>query len=530
MLLLYLLIAVLLQGAVSLGERESEQRLYRYKRQVRYPAAARRIRGFDPVTSTVSVITSTTSSGVVQILPSSEAPPTTRIVQPTLQTEGRVSRQPIITSPIPPPKTLIETSVPASTPRASLTTTLPSEVENIFALPIATDAPPSAIGSKQDHPAPRKGIESSGPLQTNKFYSSFFLGDQHCPSYLFPYSVAWAKGSGAAASWGLAVSHIDPRLRHFGNPEPITGARKYYTNPVGIQSVCLSAKELGPNTELTSDSLTDTSVRISLRPSPGEAPVIQFPLVQGSAFITALYHGACPLIQTGIFFKTVTRSTREAKPGIAKFKLHLEDDSVWLLYAHHTNGSAPLDLQVINNGAAQARGAFSGVIQVAKDPGNAEAVYDAACGAYPMGFDLSGSVRGGKGEYSFGFRKGGLARTSLAMFALPHHQSSFSGATKGKVTDVKLDTPTKGVAALVVADEWTMVEEELPVSVGFLPWSPQAGTVGTLSDAATEFIHNIAMRELSQNVITQSDQDSMYFSGKVSTVRPKEARRVLASH
>jgi endo-1,3(4)-beta-glucanase len=116
------------------------------------------------------------------------------------------------------------------------------------------------------------------------------------------------------------------------------------------------------------------------------------------------------------------------------------------------------------------------------------------------------------------------------MFALPHHQSSFSGTTKANVTDVKLDTPTKGVAALVVADEWTMVEEELPVSVGFLPWSPQAGTVGTLSDTAKAFIHNITMQELSQNVILQSNQDSMYFSGKVSTVRAKEARRVSASH
>jgi len=475
---------------------------------------------FAPVTSTVSVITSTTSSAVVQILPSSQAPTTTGTIQTTLQTEGHITEQPIMTSSIPSPQTLIQTAVNSSTPTASPTTTIPTEVQNIFAQPIATDAPPSAIKTKQDHPARRKGIDSSGPLQTNKFYSNFFLGDQHCPTFLFPYSVAWAKGSGSASSWGLAISHVESSQRDFGKPEPVTGARKYYINPVGIQSVVLSAVELGANTALTSHDLTDTSVRICLRSNPGDTPAIQFPLMQGSAFITALYGGTIPLIQTGIYFKTVTRSTQEVKPGVTKFKLHLEDDSVWLLYATHTNGSAPLDLQVINNGVAQARSAFHGIIQVAKDPGNADVAYDAACGAYPMGFDLAGSVHEGRGEYSFRFRKGGMANVPLALFALPHHQSSFGSATREKMTQIKLDTPTKGVAALVLADEWTMVEEQLPVSVGFLPWSPEAGTVRTLSEGVRVFVHNITVQELSQNMVMQSNQDSMYFSGKVCSLPP----------
>ena len=109
-----------------------------------------------------------------------------------------------------------------------------------------------------------------------------------------------------------------------------------------------------------------------------------------------------------------------------------------------------------------------------------------------------------------------MSGTTLAMFALPHHQSSFDGATKGKMTSVKLQTTTKGVATAVLADSWTMVESNLPTTVGFLPWSPQAGSISAISDAAKKTIRNIAQQEVSQDILGQTDQPSMYFSGKVS--------------
>jgi len=392
---------------------------------------------------------------------------------------------------------------------------------NIFGEPISTDAPPSNVAKENDHPVPRLGVTGKGPFQTNKFYSSFYLGNQSSPVYLFPYTVQWAQGRGGSGSWGMAVSRPKAEDRVYGQTDAATGAAKYYINPVGIHSLVLSAEELGASTALTMDNLTDSSVRVSLHATPQSQPVIQFPLVQGAGFVTALYDGSVPQIQTGVFYKTVTRSTQEAKVGTTKYKLHLEDGTKWLLYAYHTKGGA-LDLQVVNNGLAISKKPFYGVIQVAEDPGNAESMYDKACGAYCTGVELSGSVGDTSGSYTFNFQKAGMPNATLVMYALPHHQSSFDGATKGKMSNnVTLQTTTKGLAAAVLADSWTMTEQ-LPNNLGFVPWSPQAGSVATLSNNAKKTIQNIAIQEISQNMLEQTNQDSMYFSGKVSMIRSGE--------
>ncbi|KAM7224101.1 hypothetical protein V8F06_000574 [Rhypophila decipiens] len=400
------------------------------------------------------------------------------------------------------------------------------KVSNIFAKPIGTDHPPAQIPQRQDHPAPRTGIKGTGPFATNKFYCNFYLGNQASATYLFPYSVTWAGGKGSSSSWGLAISHVPAEQRVFGNPSEATGAARYYISPVGIQSVSISAKELGPGTVLTTDNLTDTSVRVNLSPDGQGEPTIRFPLVQGSAFVTAEFHGGTPLIQTGIYFQTVTRSTQDPKPGVTKYKLHLNDDSVWRLYAYHTQGDA-LELDVVNHGLAQSTKPFYGIIQVAKDPGNGEALYDAASGAYPTGTQLSGSVNGKTGTYTFTFDKAGMKNSTLAMYALPHHVASFDDGTRGKTTDVQLDTTTKGIATAVLANSWTMVEDSLPVDIGFLPWVPNVGSVSALSPDTRTVIHNIARQEISQNMLQQSNQDSMYFSGKALA---KFAQIVLAVH
>ncbi|KAK0628826.1 glycoside hydrolase family 81 protein [Bombardia bombarda] len=462
-------------------------------------------------TSTVPVITSVAPAGTVQILPFDRVP-STGFIPSVLETAGHITTAPILTSSIPKPTSLLTTASKLPLPEKPIINNKMVS-SNIFQDPIATDSPPANIAKKKDHPAPRLGIAGTPPLQTNKFYANFFLGSQAAPTYLHPYAIAWAKGKGASASWGMSISHTEANQRVYGQVSSISGAVSYYINPVGIQSVCISAKELGSTTALTTDSLTDFSARVSLRPSPQAPAAIQFPLVQGSAFVTAIFNGSTPLIQTGVFYKTVTRSTKEAKPGITKYKLHLEDGATWLLYAHHTKGD-PLDLQVINNGLAQAKGPFYGILQVAKDPGNGESTYDAACGVYATGVDLSGSVKDSQGSYTFSFKKTGMILTTLAMFALPHHQTSFDKDTRAKMTNVRLQTTTKGIAVAVMADSWKMVETELPTNIGFGPWSPKAGSVSALSSTARTFIHNIALQEISQNILQQTNQNSMYFSGK----------------
>lgn len=388
--------------------------------------------------------------------------------------------------------------------------------DDIFNAPIAVNAPPSTIGQRSDHPVPRLGIQQTSPISTSKFYQNLFLGSQGSTTVLHPYSVAWAKGGGVTQSWGLSVSHIDANQVAFG-PINAYGSTSYFINPIGIQSLVLSAAELGNSTSLTTTQLTDMSALVQLSPSAGSTPVIRFPLVQGSGFITAEYSGVTPVIQTGVFFISVTKVNTQPRPGVTKYKIALNDGKTWLLYAYSTNG-IPLDLQVVNNGLMRSNSVFSGTIQIAKDPGGGEALYDAACGQYATGVTLTGTALGMAGSYTFNFQKAGLTGAPLLMFALPHHVESFANTTAAAVASgLRLQTTTKGVATAVAADAWTMVEPRLPISMSFVPWTSSQGSKSVLSAAAKARILQVAQVELSQDIGAQTNLNSMYYSGKVSS-------------
>lgn len=369
---------------------------------------------------------------------------------------------------------------------------------------------------QDDHPVPRIGVAAEPPLQTNKFYANFFLGDQRGPSYTFPYSVAWAGGKGAAASWGMICSHIEAKQRVFGQ-EKAHGASAYFLNPVGIESMVISAKELGNQTTLTVDSMTAFSARVHLSPSSDKPPAISFPLVQGMAYLTAEFSNSIPILQSGVFFKTVTRVTRDPKSDVRKFNFNLEDGTTWRVYAWSTKGEG-LDLQVVNNGFAEAKTPFTGVIQITKDPmtpGSEDELDDGAA-VYPLTVELSGSTSSIEGSYTFRYRREGHGTGNMYTYALPHHLESFNDHTKKMIQKTKLQTPTKGIARLVQGTEWTMIESNLPIDMDFAPWHPQKGSLKVLSDGVKSLIQAAAAKELGQNMIAQTNLDSMYFSGKVS--------------
>ncbi len=479
---------------------------------------------FDPVsTSSVSasvpVVTTSASSGTAQILPSlsTQVPQTTGVVVTSLNTTGLPTSAPIISTSISKPETTLTPTAPAT----SVTTTVSqsSTSDNIFQ-PVATDAPASVIGSRPDHPVPRLGIQpQDAPIGTNKFYANFFLGSQTSGTWTHPYSVAWSKGGGSSQSWGMSIQHIDTNQRLYG-PDPAAVPAQYMINPIGIQSLVLSALELGAATVLTTDTLTAFSANVNLSPSAGAPPAITFPLVQGMGFVTGIYSGGTPLLQTGIFFRSITKTTTNPKPGVTKYTILLEDGKTWLLYASSSDVNAPLEFKVVNNGLAQATSNFNGFIQIAKNPGgDAETLYDAACGVYATTTTLSGTANGASGSYTLSFAKAGTLGATLLMFALPHHIESFSPQTASAATNLQLQTTTKGLATAVVADSWTMVEN-LPMTMGLAPWSPSAGakplafSVGTI-----QTILSVAQSEISENMSEQSNLSSMYFSGKVSAFR-----------
>ena len=265
----------------------------------------------------LTIKTSIAPGATIQIPPplGSNTPHTTGTVYTELDVKGKATQAPLLSQHISSPSRIL-TATGTATSVAASSPPLRTMVSNdIFAEPIDTKAPPSNIAVRQDHPVPRKGIQTKAPLQTNKFYSNFFLGDQLGPTYTFPYSVQWAGGKGASSSWGMSCSHIDAHQRVFGQ-EKFNGAVSYYLNPVGIQSMVISAKELGNGTHLSLDSITAFSARVGLSKDSKSPPAVLFPLVQGMAYITAQFDGALPLLQTGVYFKTMSRITREPKEQV----------------------------------------------------------------------------------------------------------------------------------------------------------------------------------------------------------------------
>lgn len=397
------------------------------------------------------------------------------------------------------------------------------QTSNIFQ-PLSTNPPPSVIPARPDHPVPRTGITAQkAPISTNKFYANFFLGSQTAPAWTHPYSLAWSKGGGTSKSWGLSIAHVEDGQRIFGPASPASPASsaspaQYFTNPLGLQHVVMSASELGPSTALTTDTLTAFSANVNLLPASSGEWAVSFPLVQGMGFATGIYRNSTPLFQSGVFFRAVERA-KAPKTKITKYSIVLEDSSTWLLYAFSPTGKG-LQLNLVNQGSLHADSKFDGIVQIAKNPdGDAEAAYDAASGAYASGTTLSGTADGKKGAYTLTFAKSGLQRTTLIMFALPHHVESFSSDTKVRISSARLQTTTKGVATAVVADSWTIEEPKMPTNMGFAPWNAASRSEGTLSQEAAGAIQKVAADDIAQDMFSQTSLSSFYSSGKVRASR-----------
>jgi endo-1,3(4)-beta-glucanase len=454
---------------------------------------------------------SSLSSSAVQTASSRVDPETSGVIISSLETSGKSSVQPFPTSVASASTTLsLINTASVSMPHPNVTPLASTmSVDNVF-VAFASGPPPSQISSRIDHPVAHPMIApQKKKLQTNKFYANFFLGSQTSSTFTHPYSVSWPKGAGVLKSYGLAVSHIERSQLAFGPGDPA----RYFINPIGIQSLTLSASELNTTTQLTMDSLDAFSANVNLLARPGAAPTITFPLIQGMGFVTGVYSNGTPRIESAISFISVTYIGRMPSGSTFKYQAKLADGTSWNIYITTSQPGYPVNSFTLTNvRVLQGALKFQGFIQVAKVPSaGAETIYDNAAGAYPVFATVSGSVSGTTGTYKLSWTKQGVANRTLLQFALPHHVSSL---TSGGVTNVKLQTTTKGMATGIVGDSWTLVEQNLPIDMGFAPWSPSLRGVSKVSAAAMKLINKAGESELSQDMKKQSNLNSMYYSGK----------------
>lgn len=364
-------------------------------------------------------------------------------------------------------------------------------------------------------------MDTTAPIETNKFYANFFLGNQTTSCFTQPYSLTWLKGVGNAQIWGLAISHTELDQLVYGDKskELPENPVEYYLNPIGLQSIILSASELGPSTVLNTDRLTGFSADVILRPSNQSNQSITFPVLQGMGFVTGIYTGLQPFVQSCVTFRDLV-CVGAIGQGTYKYRVTLADGKSWLFYVTPDNDNdIEPSFNLTDSSTIQGPLGFSGIIQVAKNPAgdSGEVVYDASAGVYATSASINGAVNDYTGTYGLTWQKAGqyAPNKSILMFALPHHVESFDAQTRAAVQLLQLRSTTKGNMTAVAADKWIMVESDLPIDMEFAPWSPFVGNVGTFSSDVQQTIRSVAESELTPDVDTQSNLNSMYYSGKV---------------
>ncbi|KAG4304229.1 hypothetical protein PORY_002410 [Pneumocystis oryctolagi] len=384
----------------------------------------------------------------------------------------------------------------------------PDIYKSIDILKPITTRPPLCVFSRQKHPLQPLSIHGRDlemPIQTNKFYANFFLGTQMFASYSDPYVLTWVSGDYS----GVTVSHVDDYQKVFSTDTPPS----YFINPLGIFSVVFSADELN-NTNMTLTSLDHMSVNVIATPKNCTKKKMEMPIVKGMAYVTANYSNLTPAFTSVVGFQNIQKA-KVKNNKYCKFIITLYDQKRWLLYAFPKNGSS-FNLEIRNNTLRTTTGPFNGIIQVTKVPvnnTNAECILDASAGTYAKKVILSARVNGSHGVYSFFFDSFSYNNRPLLHYAMYHHMCSFDNDTASRKTNVSLPSTTNGLMVAYTGELWTMLEDNLPVDIDFLPYS--FGKNASYSQEALKNIKEAAQYEISQDFKTQLDTTSIYFSGKV---------------
>jgi endo-1,3(4)-beta-glucanase len=281
----------------------------------------------------------------------------------------------------------------------------------------------------------------------------------------------------------------------------------------------LSAVELGSSTALYVDSLDTFSANANFSVAKDQPPIVSLPLVYGMGFVTAIYRGCTPQVQSSVFFnKFVNMGTING--GLTeKYKVTLENGFQWIIYRTYDASVAQTrkPLNKISNSILQGDNGFRGYIQIAKVPKDLpDNVYDQTAGAYVISGQVVGGRDGALIRYQFQWRKAGLDNPAF-MFALPHHLYSFDPSMNSMKSSVELWTITKGKATGILADQWKLIEQSY-ANLDFAPYDPTRGSVQKMSQDAQAQVIWAGGIESEQDVQAQCCLDSMYFSGKGQSV------------
>lgn len=389
----------------------------------------------------------------------------------------------------------------------------------LFKSAISTSAPENF--PSVPHLQPPVNCDVSPPLQTNNTFNNLLLAEQTFPVWSLPY-LLWVTKSDDP-DCGIAFNHTEKNQFVFG-PDATKTPAQFYFNPPMIKLFIFSGHGW---TKVTARTTLSTKLAHCIQLNAGGSGKLTVPLAYGMGFVTAIYENEVPVIKSAVGIQEFTSSGVVNNGRTAKYTAKLFDQRVWTIYVSEDPGNA---LAIISpNSIAASNPSGKMVIQICKGQDTA---YDKTCGTYPVDVILEGSVEPAKkrGSYSFSYKMNGQSLSGSGLiWCLPHHQATLSSETKKKVApNLLLDSPTKGQMKAYLANALFMEVKDLPVEIGFRPWTSVSGFGRpNFSEKALGLISEAALKELQQDVLAAADVDSMYFGGKQLD---KYAHIAYASH
>ena len=372
-------------------------------------------------------------------------------------------------------------------------------------------------------------LSNGSPTPTNKFYGNLLLPNgQELPLWTHPYSLWYSKQDNS-----ICVSYVSANQRVFDqNDSP----PQFYFNPVGIKSLMFTTIQT-VSTSISIHSLTHMSCQLDLVDTQSQIPLIQFPLVQGTGLITALYK-FCPNLGSKICVKSMVGFQLFVRETPQRYKIILNDNKLWYLYCNDQS----LELSLLNPQTIVSNREIikDTTLQVTVWESNPSSIYlvDQIAGYYPVSCQISPLINSSStttnfdlAGYSFIYSIDGepmLDQMSQNMprkcliYALPHHMNRISNDFISKYGILSfLNSTVSGTMTGFITDRLDMNNNDyiydlnLMKSMSFHPMGFGSNPPVITDNETLQLIHNVARQEISQcNISDESNLDSMYFSGK----------------
>lgn len=384
----------------------------------------------------------------------------------------------------------------------------------------ATD--PRGILPQKSHALTPPDFNNGGPIPTNKFYGNLLLPKgQELPLWTHPFSLWYSH-----PDHSICVSYTSQDQRVFDQEQ---SPPQFYFNPVGIKSIMFSVDNI-TDSSMAINNLTHMSCQVDLIDPYLRQPLIKFPLVQGTGFITGLYkyYPNRPLricIKSMVGFRSITRQTA------VRYEVILNDNKIWYIFCD----DSALDLtitspQSIVSNREVTRDTTLQVTVWESDPSLIPQL-DQVAGYYPTNCEVSPLTDSSSNLTGYSLNYSISGHSSVAqnnappqcfIYALPHHMDHISNKSMANhSTGSYLNSTVSGTMTGFITDRLIMNDsnyiDDLNVmrTMSFHPFGLE-DKPPILSNDKIELIRRVARREITEaNIMDESNLDSMYFSGKV---------------